>query len=141
MSDHQKHLILRVVFIIAGVYDVVLGLTLLFGRDIMVGLFNVVPPSPYLIAQTCGLFLVTVGYLLLYAANAPETYAFVGLGSAFVRLSFGVLVSLSIMTGNPPDVLYILFGLTDSLTGLLLLSALVVSHVGKEAFWPAKSST
>ncbi|HSK11484.1 MAG TPA: hypothetical protein VK911_18005 [Vicinamibacterales bacterium] len=52
---------LRAVAAISGVYDVLLGLALLFGRPLLMAAFALPAPSPPIHADLNGLFLVAVG--------------------------------------------------------------------------------
>lgn len=59
---------LRVVSLVSGLYDALIGLAMLCGRDLLVALFGVPPPVPPIHADLNGLFALAValGYTMPY---------------------------------------------------------------------------
>jgi hypothetical protein len=64
---------LQVVAAVSGIYDAIVGVTMLAGRPLLVQLFSVPPPEPPIHADLNGLFLLSVaaGYLIPY--RQPES--------------------------------------------------------------------
>lgn len=52
---------LRLVALVSGVYDLVLGIAFLAAADRIASLFGVPPPQPAVLGDTTGLFLVCIG--------------------------------------------------------------------------------
>jgi len=124
---------LKISLIIGGVYDLILGINLLFIPDILIYIldlinFSVSKPENMLFVQTSALFLIAVGYMLLYAAYyAPVKFAFIGMSSAVIRLGYALIVLFTAATkGVEPG--FLLTAITDSLTGLLLILALIMTE-------------
>ena len=80
---------------------------------------------PRIWLQLSGLFLVAVGYMLVYAARHEVTqFIFIGIGSCFVRFGYAAVVIVTLMTSGIEWV-YVLGGFTDGLTGLIILVAIL----------------
>lgn len=122
----DKEQLLKYTYLIGGLYDLILGFTLVIGLTFtgktLSNLFDVALPQPLLFGQVSGLFLIAVGYYLLVASKKPTNFMFIAMGSVFVRLSYGMIILLSISTVHP---LYIILGITDTLTGFLLLFSII----------------
>ena len=59
---------LQIVAAVSGLYDAIVGVTMLAGRPLLVRVFSVPPPDPPIHADLNGLFLLAVaaGYLIPY---------------------------------------------------------------------------
>jgi hypothetical protein len=59
---------LRTIAAVSGIYDAVVGVTMLMGRPLLVQVFDVPPPVPPIHADLNGIFLLSVaaGYLIPY---------------------------------------------------------------------------
>ncbi|MHA1214184.1 MAG: hypothetical protein ACTSPG_02745 [Candidatus Hodarchaeales archaeon] len=123
---------LKLAYIVGGVYDLILGTGLLFFPDLVIDLLNslsitITKPTNMIFVQISSLFLMAVGYYLVYAAyNEPVKFAFIGFISAFIRFGYAVIIVLNMAGGI--ELGYIFTAMTDSLTGILLLSALLMTE-------------
>ncbi len=121
MAGFRNEQLLKLSYMIGGIYDLTLGFGLFFFSDFLISFFNISKPDNMLFAYTSGLFLFTVGYYLIYAAShEPENFLFIGFGSAFVRISFTVIVLITWLDGGIEG-LYLVVGFMDLFTGILLL--------------------
>ena len=124
---------LKLSFIIGGAYDLILGISILFFPDLMIKVldlinFSVTRPENMLFAQTSALFLIAVGYMLLYSGyQTPIKFAFIGYSSAIIRFGYAFIVLFSAATEGVESG-FLLIAITDLLTGLLLLIALVMTE-------------
>ncbi len=108
-------------FLIGGVYDLLFGFGVLFFSDLMVNILGIKKPDNMIFVYISGLFLILVGYILIYTANRKvEDFLFIGLGSCIIRLSYFLIVVLIWLTDGI-EIVYVLVGCTDALTGLLIL--------------------
>jgi len=129
MEIQRKVQILKLTYIIGGLYDLILGSTLVFGLTWFGKTLSTILgplPQPLLFGQVAGLFLMTVGYYLVYSSREPLNYVFIAVGSVFVRLSYGLLTIYTVLILQQPiDALYILLAFTDTISGVLILVALL----------------
>jgi hypothetical protein len=65
---------LRLIAAVSGIYDVALGLVMLFLRDELVRRFGVPAPAPPIHADLNGVFLLAVGLGYLLPYRSPERY-------------------------------------------------------------------
>jgi hypothetical protein len=124
ISDNRY---LKIAFFIGGIYDVLLGIPLLFFPDFTATLLNVAKPEPIIWAQTIGIFLIIVGYLLLIAVQDVQRLVFVGIGSIVIRLGYVILVLLTWMTTGI-ETGYILIAITDTLTAIIILIPIILTE-------------
>ena len=121
MSKFADVKYLKIGFLIGGIYDLLLGIGVLFFSDLMVDFFGIKKPDNMIFVYISGLFLILVGYLLIYTANRNvEDFLFIGLGSCIIRFSYFLIVVLIWLTDGI-EIIYVLVGCTDALTGLLIL--------------------
>jgi hypothetical protein len=112
---------LKIGFLIGGIYDLLFGIGILFFSDLMVDFLGIKKPDNMIFVYTSGLFLILVGYILIYTANRNvEDFIFIGLGSCIIRFSYFLIVVLVWLTDGI-EIIYVLVGCTDALTGLLIL--------------------
>ncbi len=112
---------LKRVYIIGGVYDLVLGISILFFPDTLTAIFAVNKPDNMVFVYLTGLFLILVGYFLIYAAiNDATKYIVIGMGSVLIRFSYALIIVV-IFFIEGVESLYLLTALTDTLTGLMIL--------------------
>lgn len=119
----------RMIYIFAGIYDIILGLIALFLIEDLSELIGIAIPTPLIISQTLGLFLIAMGYLLIYASTDIVQYAFIGIISAFVRISYVILLLISAIY-ETIELVYIFIGLGDGITGFLLFLAVWKNYKG-----------
>lgn len=125
MFEFSDEKLLKISYLIGGIYDSILGLGLIFLSDPIVSIFEISKPDNMIFVYTCGIFLLVVGYFLLFAAfHETPQYLFIGFGSAVVRLFFGIIVIFLWLERSVEDI-YLIFAFTDSLTGIFLLFAIL----------------
>ncbi|MFX1533534.1 MAG: hypothetical protein ACFFDI_04800 [Promethearchaeota archaeon] len=126
---------LKAAFIIGGIYDIILGISSLFFTNFLATLFSVSIPDPLIFPQVTGIFLIVVGYFLIYASQDARKLVFIGMGSCIIRFSFALIVLLTWFTQGI-EVFYLLLGITDTLTGfLILLPLLLTEDVSWRQLW------
>jgi hypothetical protein len=126
---------LKTAFLIGGIYDILLGIPLLIMPVGVTELFGVSPPTDIIFVQVAALFLIGVGYSLLYAIHDVQKMAFVGYASSFVRLSYTVIVVLGIFNQTVENG-YLLTAITDFITAIILLVPLLLTEdVGYSRIW------
>lgn len=122
-DDHY----LKIAFLIGGIYDILLGVPLLFFPDFTATLINVTKPEPIIWVQTIGIFLIFVGYFLLIASQDVQRLVFIGVGSLIIRLGFVMLVVLAWLSSGI-EMGYIIIAMTDTLTAIILLIPLILTE-------------
>ncbi|MFX1283369.1 MAG: hypothetical protein ACFFB5_06930 [Promethearchaeota archaeon] len=126
---------LKIAFLIGGIYDIVLGLPMLFLPDLTTTLLNVSKPEPIIWVQTIGVFLIIIGYFLLIATQDARRFAFIGVGSAVIRLGYAILTLLSWITIGI-EMGYMFVAMTDTLTAIILLVPLILTEdVSWKSIW------
>ena len=121
---------LRAIAAVSGVYDALVGVTMLVGRSILVQLFAVPPPQPPIHADLNGIFLlaVAVGYLIPYRAPDSEggrAYLWV-MGPMLKGAGALAFVLDYVLRGSPSS--FLLFALSDGTLALLTLWGLTTSR-------------
>jgi hypothetical protein len=122
---------IRNVAAVSLVYDALVGITMIAGRPLLSGLFNVPLPVPPIFADLNGVFLLAVaaGYLIAVrepASNGGRTYLWVmgpllkGLGAVTFLLDYFV-------RGQSPPT-FLIFAVSDGSLALLSLWALSSSR-------------
>ena len=122
-DDHY----LRIAFLIGGIYDILLGVPLLFFPDLTATLLQVSKPDPLILPQITGVFLIIVGYFLLVATQDVRKFIFIGVGSAIIRLGFAALVVLTWLTLEI-EMGYFTVAMTDTLTAIILLVPIILTE-------------
>jgi hypothetical protein len=108
-------------FLIGGIYDLLLGIGVLFFSDLMVDILGILKPDNMIFVYISGLFLILVGYILIYASfRNVKDFLFIGIGSCIIRFSY-FLIALVTWLINDIELPYLLVGCTDVFTGLLIL--------------------
>jgi len=117
--------VLRAVALLSLVYDALLGVGMLAGRDLLVQWFGVPPPSPPIHADLNGLFTLAVaaGYWLPY--RDPERYrAYLWImGPLLKGCGAALFVADHLLRGSPSS--YLLFAAADGALALVTLWALL----------------
>ncbi|MFX0116448.1 MAG: hypothetical protein ACFFB3_17995 [Candidatus Hodarchaeota archaeon] len=127
MQKASNDSFLKFAFLFSGIYDIILGLALLFFVDPLSELLDFTKPEPPFFGHTLGIFLVVMGYFLIYAIQDPRKMAFIGAGSFVVRFAYSAIIFL-LWFSQEIDTLYLLLGITDTLTGALILFALLATE-------------
>ncbi len=110
--------LLKFSYLLGGYYDIVLGIGILFLYKFLFPIFLLPIPDEILFIQVIALFLLAIGFYLLYTSNKAEDFIFVGIGSIFVRFVFAILVLIKI---TEVDTGFIILATTDTITGLVIL--------------------
>lgn len=118
---------LKIAFVIGGIYDILLGVPLLFFPDLASTILNVSKPEPLILFQTIGIFLIIIGYFLLIATQDVCKFIFIGVGSAVIRLGYATLVVLTWLTLEI-EMGYFLVAMTDALTAIVLLVPIILTE-------------
>jgi len=136
MSKFADVKFIKIGFLIGGIYDLLLGIGVLFFSDLMVDLFGITKPDNMIFVYISGLFLILVGYILIYSAyRNVEDFLFIGLGSCIIRFSY-FLIALTVWLTDGIEVMYVLIGCTDVLTGLfILIPILLVDKNAWKKLW------
>ncbi len=111
---------LKISYVIGGVYDVLLGIGVLFFRNFLLTFIHESIPNVAQISDALGLFLIAYGYLLLDESQKSDPRINIGLTSALVRIIFFLSV-VYYAVFYTVELLYIILASTDLLTGLLIL--------------------
>ena len=127
-------LTLRLIAAVSGLYDALVGITMLLGRPLFARLFDVPLPVPPIHADLNGLFLLAVaaGYAIPY--REPESAA----GRAYLWImgpglkGAGALAFILdyIVRGSPRS--FLLFAASDGALAVITLAALVASGSKRE---------
>src|SRR3989440_4988395 len=127
-------LTLRLIAAVSGLYDALVGITMLLGRPLFARLFDVPLPVPPIHADLNGLFLLAVaaGYAIPY--REPESAA----GRAYLWImgpglkGAGALAFIVdyIVRGSPRS--FLLFAASDGALAVITLAALVASGSKRE---------
>ena len=118
---------LRALALISGVYDLLLGVPMLFFAPQMAALFGAPAPVPRVNAELNGLFTVTLAIGYFWAAQNPAARrGFFWAAGVFAKGLGAALFVLDHFRGGSPDA-FLLFAATDgslaALTLFLLLSS------------------
>ena len=82
-------------YLIGGIYDIIFGLGIIIFPELLISFFQLTKPNIMIFVYVSGLFLLVVGYFLLYACfHDVREYLFIGFGSSMVRFAFALIVIL-----------------------------------------------
>ena len=118
---------LKIAFVIGGIYDILLGVPLLFFTDLTSTILNVSKPEPVILPQTIGIFLIIIGYFLLIVIQDIRKFIFIGVGSVVIRLSYATLAVLTWLTLEI-EIGYFIVAMTDTLTAIILLVPIILTE-------------
>jgi hypothetical protein len=113
---------------ISGIYDALLGLTMIAGRDVLARVFATPPPTPPIHADLNGLFLIAVaiGYLLPY--RRPDAYrGYLWVMGPFLKGAGAAAFVLDHLVRHSPPA-YLLFAATDGSLAVLTLWVLLATR-------------
>ena len=118
---------LRTVAAVSGIYDAIVGVTMLAGRPLLASLFNVALPEPPIHADLNGIFLLSIaaGYLIPY--REPDSaggrgYLWV-MGPLLKGAGAATFLLDHFLRGSP--VSFLLFAFSDGALALITLWALM----------------
>ncbi|MHA2247065.1 MAG: hypothetical protein ACXADY_19125 [Candidatus Hodarchaeales archaeon] len=125
---------LKASFLIGGIYNLLSGIILLLFWDSLSSFFEAQRPNPIFI-QITALFLIVVGYFLVYAAQNPRELVIIGVGSVTTRLGY-FLITLVTFISQDIEILYLLFGIFDAFIAIIILIPLVLTEgVSWQQLW------
>ena len=111
--------------LVSGVYDALIGLSMLVGRDLLVAWFGVAPPEPPIHADLNGVFAlaIAVGYGLPY--RDPDRYRpYLWLmGPCLKGAGAALFIGDHFLRGSPAS--FLLFAAGDGALALITLWALL----------------
>ncbi|MFX0172917.1 MAG: hypothetical protein ACFE9L_13460 [Candidatus Hodarchaeota archaeon] len=119
--------LLKLTFLIGGIYDLILGVGVIFFSDFLMAFFNLTKPNNMLFVFLTGVFLIVMGYFQIYALQDVQKLAFIGFGAIIVRLVYAIIIVFNSFTIGIEQA-YLLTTFTDILTGLLLLISLMLTE-------------
>lgn len=122
-DDHY----LKIAFLIGGIYDIILGISMIFLSDFIVRLLNITKPEPMVLPYTIGVFLIIIGYFLIIATQDVRRLAFIGAGSCIIRFGYAFLAVLAYFTQDL-EAGYLLMASTDTITAIILLVPLLLTE-------------
>jgi hypothetical protein len=121
---------LKTVAAVSGIYDAMVGVTMIAGRPLFASLFSVPLPVPPIHADLNGIFLLSVaaGYAITYrepASSGGRLYLWV-MGPLLKGAGALAFVLDYLLRGSPAS--FLIFALSDGTLALLSLWALVTSR-------------
>lgn len=117
---------LKVSFLIGGTYNLLSGIILLLFWDSLSSFFEAQIPNPIFI-QITAVFLIVVGYFLVYAAQNPRELVIIGVGSATTRFGYFLIVLISLI-GQDIEIVYLIFGIIDAFIAIIILIPLLLTE-------------
>lgn len=117
---------LKVSFLIGGTYNLLSGIILLLFWDSLSSLFEAQIPNSIFI-QIIAIFLIVVGYFLIYAAQNPRELVIIGVGSATTRLVY-FLIALVSLIRQDIEIVYLIFGIIDAFVAIIILIPLLLTE-------------
>jgi hypothetical protein len=125
--------LLAVVAAVSGGYDVLLGLLLLAGRELLQALFQLPAPSPAIHADLNGLFLLAVGIGYVLPWRRPDLYrGYFWVMGVFLKGAGSVLFAADHVVRHSPPA-FLVFAATDGALALVTLWALLRRPLGLPA--------
>jgi hypothetical protein len=110
---------LRTLAIASGIYDLLLGLPMLFLAPVMATFFGAPPPVPLLNAELNGLFTVTLALGYFWAARSPEARrGYLLVAGVFAKGLGAILFIFDHFRGGSPNS-FLLFAATDGTLAIL----------------------
>jgi hypothetical protein len=126
---------LRTIAAVSGIYDAIVGVTMLAGRPLLASIFNVPLPEPPIHADLNGIFLLSVaaGYLIPYRdpdSAGGRSYLWV-MGPLLKGAGAATFVIDHFVRGSPAS--FLLFAASDGALALITLWALTASSTSRAA--------
>ena len=114
---------------VSGIYDAIVGVTMLAGRPLLASLFNVALPEPPIHADLNGIFLLSIaaGYLIPYRepdSAGGRNYLWV-MGPLLKGAGAATFLLDHFLRGSPPT--FLLFAFSDGALALITLWALMTT--------------
>jgi hypothetical protein len=120
----------KVVAAVSGIYDAIVGVTMLAGRPLLASVFNVALPEPPIHADLNGIFLLAVaaGYLIPYRepeSSGGRAYLW-AMGPLLKGAGAATFVIDHFVRGSPPA--FLLFAVSDGVLAAVTLWALLTTR-------------
>ncbi|MFX1253490.1 MAG: hypothetical protein ACFFCZ_17910 [Promethearchaeota archaeon] len=126
MKRTKNDVYLKLSFFIGGIYNIVMGFILIFFYETLLSLFEI-QHTEIIFVQTTALFLIVVGYLLIYAVQNPRKLAIIGMTSVVTRLVYFITIIFNFISQGT-EIVYLLFGLIDGIIALIILIPLLLTE-------------
>jgi asparagine N-glycosylation enzyme membrane subunit Stt3 len=120
---------LQVVAAVSGIYDALVGVTMLLGRSLLVQIFNVPPPVPPIHADLNGIFLLAIaaGYLIPYREpRSAGGRAYLWIMGPLLKGTGAALFVMDYYVRHSPSS-FLLFAVSVGTLALITLWALVTT--------------
>ena len=111
---------IKPVFIIAGLYDAILGILFLMIPNKIFEIFQITPPNHIGYVQFPALLLITFGIMFFQIAKDPITYRHLILYGILLKISYCIVVFTHWLMNNIPF-LWVPFAFIDLLFLMLFL--------------------
>ena len=116
---------LRTVALVSGLYDAAIGISILFGRTLLVAFFGVAPPVPPIHADLNGLFALAIalGYAMPYRDPVRYRPYLWLMGPLLKGAGAALFIGDYLLRGSPAS--YLIFAAGDGTLALVTLWALL----------------
>jgi hypothetical protein len=122
----KNDLYLKVSFQIGGFYNILAGIFLFIFSDSFPSSIVAQFPNPIFL-QIIALFLIVVGYFLVYSSQNPKKLVIIGVGSAASRLGYFLIVLVSFFCQDL-EIVYLVFGIVDACIAILILIPILLTE-------------
>jgi hypothetical protein len=123
---------LRLIALLSGLYDAILGLLFLGAADRLSVAFGALEPSPRVLADTNGLFLLCIGIGYALPLRDPVRYrAYLWLMGPLLKGAGAAIFLLDYFLRGSPAA-FLLFAVTDGVLAIWTLEALLRSRRRRE---------
>ncbi len=127
-SDRRGLGSLRLVAIVSCVYDLLIGLTLLFERDLLARVFGVPPPQPPIFVELNAVFLLAVGIGYLLPYRQPDRYrGYLWVMGPLLKGGGALALVVDHLVHASPR-MFLLFAVTDGSLAIVTLWALLATR-------------
>ena len=118
---HSADRRLKIIAAVSGIYDAIVGVTMLLGRPLLVQVFSVPPPVPPIHADLNGLFLLSVaaGYLIPFrepGSAGGRAYLWI-MGPLLKGAGAAAFVIDHLLRNSPRS--FLLFAVSDGMLALI----------------------
>lgn len=128
MKKFKDDQVLKTAFYLGGVYDLLLGVGLLFFPDLIVSILSITKPNNMIFVQLTGLFLLFAGYCLCYAGYSNvKKMTFIGLGMVILRFSYLIIAIIGVIN-KELELIYLVVGISDAIMALVLLIPIILTE-------------
>jgi hypothetical protein len=130
----KNDLYLKASFLIGGIYNILSGIILLLFWDSLSTYFEAQRPDPIFI-QIIALFLIVIGYFLVYSAQNPREMVIIGVGSVTTRFGYFLIVLVTLLSQDI-EIVYLIFGIIDAFIAIIILIPLLLTEgVSWQQLW------